>query len=73
MSLIREICAELAAMFVGDVRLAACVLALIGGVALLNDIARVGPLAAGAVLVFGCLAILLDSVRRAAIATHSGR
>jgi hypothetical protein len=66
MKLIKEIGAELVAMFVGDGRLAVCVLALIAGVAVLNDIARVGPLAAGAVLVLGCLAILLESVRRGA-------
>ena len=64
MKLIKEIGTELVAMFVGDARLAVCVLALIAGVAVLKDMAQVGSLAAGAVLVLGCLAILLESVRR---------
>ncbi|HXO02220.1 MAG TPA: hypothetical protein VN900_09195 [Stellaceae bacterium] len=66
MMLLKEIGAELVAMFVGDARLAVCVLALIGGVGLLVHVAGVGALAAGAVLVLGCLAILLESVRRGA-------
>jgi thiamine transporter ThiT len=66
MKLIKEIGTELVAMFVGDARLAVCVLALIAGVAVLKDMAQVGSLAAGAVLVLGCLAILLESVRRGA-------
>jgi hypothetical protein len=66
MTLLKEIGTELVAMFVGDARLAACVLALIAGVGLLVHVAGIGPLAAGSVLVLGCLAILFESVHRGA-------
>jgi hypothetical protein len=66
MTLLKEIAAELAAMFVGDARLALCVLAMVGGAAALVRIVPGAPLAAGAVLLFGCLLILIESVRHAA-------
>jgi hypothetical protein len=71
MKLLKEIGAELAAMFAGDLRLAAYVLALVAGTAVLADLARLGSLVAGAVLLIGCLAILLESVRRAVWEAHS--
>ena len=71
MNLLKEIGAELVAMFVGDVRLAAGVLAVVGGAAVLADFVRIPPLVAGAVLLFGCLLILIDGVRHAA--AHHGR
>jgi hypothetical protein len=73
MRLLKEIGMELAAMFAGDLRLAACVLALVAGTAVLANLARLGSLAAGAVLLLGCLAILLESVHRAAVEARSGR
>ena len=72
MTLLKEIATELAAMFVGDARLALCVLAMVGSAAALVQILPSAPLAAGAVLLFGCLLILIGSVRQAA-AGHRGR
>jgi hypothetical protein len=71
MNLLKEVGAELAAMFIGDARLAAGILALIAGTAALVDLARLGPLPAGAILLFGSVLILFDSVRRAAASERS--
>ena len=64
MTLIKDVAAELASMFVGDARLA---LGIVVVIAVAAAISLSGlPLAGGAVLLAGSLAVLLDSVRRAA-------
>lgn len=64
MSLFRAAFVELWGLFVDDGSLAAQALALILVVAALVKLAGVEPLAAGVVLLLGCLAILALSVRR---------
>lgn len=58
MSLLREVLAELLGMFLADARLSVAVLVLVGAVAVMIDGFGVPPLAGGAVLLLGCLAIL---------------
>lgn len=59
MSLLREIAAELLKMFLADARLTGAVLLLVGVVVLLVDVGNRNPLIGGAVLVAGCLLILV--------------
>jgi hypothetical protein len=64
MTLLKDVAAELVGMFVGDARLALGIVVVIAAAA---AISRSGlPLAAGVLLLAGSLAVLLDSVRRAA-------
>jgi hypothetical protein len=57
---------ELAGLFVDDGSLALAVLAVIVAAGLLATLMPAFPLAAGAVLLFGCLAVLFANVMRAA-------
>lgn len=66
MSLLREVLAELLGMVVADAFLSAAVLAVVGAAAALLDIAHAAPLLGGGVLVAGCPAVLVASVRAAA-------
>jgi hypothetical protein len=66
MKMVAELLAELAAMFVGEKRLTITVLAMVAATALLIDVVRVDGLFAGALLLFGCLALLIETVCRAA-------
>jgi hypothetical protein len=66
MTLLRGILTELWGLFVDDGNLAAQALALILLVAALVKLAGVAPLAAGGLLLLGCLAILALSLWRRA-------
>ena len=66
MTMLREIIAELIGMFIGDARLTLAVLALVASVAALIKLADVDPLAAGVVLLVGCLGLLIENVHRSA-------
>ncbi len=67
MSVLREVLAELFAMFVADARLSAAVLLLVGAVAALLSLAEgLDPLVGGGLLLLGCLGLVIESVRRAA-------
>jgi len=66
MSLIREIVAELFSMFVADGRLALGALIVIAIAAILVSALPTHPLAAGVVLLVGCLAILVAAADREA-------
>jgi hypothetical protein len=66
MSMIQEIAAEFVGMFLGDLRLAAAVIALVAATAALVDVAHSGTLLGGLALLGGCLVILIESVRHAA-------
>ena len=57
---------ELLGMFVGDNKLALYVLAVVAVAALSALALPPGELAAGALLLLGCLAVLVESVLRAA-------
>jgi len=64
--MLREIAGELAGMFAGDARLAAAILAIVAVAAALIDVAKLDPVLGGLALLGGCLALLVESVRRAA-------
>ena len=66
MSIIRDLYHELLGMFVADGRLALATLFLVAVVAALVDVVRVGPFVAGGILLFGCLAILVEAASREA-------
>lgn len=67
MSILRDVLAELFSMFVGDARLTAAILAVVGFTAVLISLASLSGIAAGAILLCGSLAVLILSVRREAI------
>jgi hypothetical protein len=66
MTVLRDVLAELFSMFVADARLTASVLAVVALAALLIFAAHVGALSAGAVLLIGCLGVLVEAVLREA-------
>ena len=66
MIILKDVFAELFKMFVGDVRLTVAILAVVLAAAALIDLTRLPPLAGGAALLVGCIAVLLISVLREA-------
>ena len=64
MTLLKEIGAELVAMFLGDARLSLTILCVVASAAALIRLGGVDPLAAGGLLLVGCLVVLVESVRR---------
>jgi len=66
MTMLKELAAELIGMFFGEKRLAITVLAIVAAAGSLVDFAGLNPLVGGAVLLFGCLILLIESVCRAA-------
>lgn len=66
MNIIRLILKELVGMFVDDGNLALLALVLIAAITAAVKLLALPPLAGGILLLVGCLAILLHSVRRAA-------
>lgn len=66
MSILRDVLAELFGMFVADARLTAAILAVVVLVALMIEAGGVAPLLAGAVLLTGCLCVLVVAVMAAA-------
>jgi hypothetical protein len=68
MPVLKELAAELIGMFFGETRLTAAVLALVAATGSLIDFIGLNPLVGGAVLLFGCLTLLIESVRRSASA-----
>jgi len=66
MSVIRLVAREFLGMFVDDGNLALLVLVLVAAVAAAVKLLALPPLLGGVLLLVGCLAILLQSVRRAA-------
>lgn len=66
MSMLREIFRELASLFVDDGALALGVLATVAVAGALRALMPDAPLLAGAVLLLGCIGMLLVSVMRAA-------
>ena len=66
MTMLKELVAELIGMFVGETRLTISVLAIIAAVGSLVDFIGLDPLLGGAVLLFGCLILLVESVCRSA-------
>jgi hypothetical protein len=66
MSVLKELAAELIGMFFGETRLTVAVLALVAATDSLIDFIGLNPLVGGAVLLFGCLTVLIESVCRSA-------
>ena len=66
MTILKEIAAELLGMFFAEKRLAIAVLAIVAVAGSLVDFAGLDPLVGGAILLFGCLTLLVDSVCRSA-------
>jgi len=66
MSIIRLVAREFLGMFVDDGNLALLALVLVAAVAAAVKLLALPPLLGGVLLLVGCLAILLQSVRRAA-------
>jgi hypothetical protein len=70
-TMLKELTVELIGMFVAEKRLAIAVLAVVAVAGSLVDFAGFNPLVGGAVLLFGCLILLIESVCRAARAGAS--
>jgi hypothetical protein len=66
MTILKELAAELLGMFVAEKRLAMAVLAIVAVAGSLVDFAGLDPLVGGAILLFGCLTLLVESVCRSA-------
>ncbi len=66
MMMLKELAGELIGMFVAEKRLTVAVLAIVAVAGSLVDFAGLNPLVGGAVLLFGCLILLIESVCRAA-------
>ena len=70
MTMLKELAAELIGMFVGETRLTISVLAIVAAVGSV-DFIGLDPLLGGAVLLFGCLILLVEDVCRSARAGAS--
>ncbi|WP_315926422.1 hypothetical protein [Mesorhizobium sp. SP-1A] len=66
MSVLAEVVRELLGMFVADARLTLATLALVAVVAALLLAVHVAPMLAGAILLVGCFAVLIEATVREA-------
>jgi hypothetical protein len=66
MTILKELCAELIDMFFAEKRLTVALLALVAAAGWLVDFAGLDQLVAGALLLFGCLVLLIENVCRSA-------
>lgn len=66
MTILKDVLAELFGMFVGDARLSAAILAVVAVAALAIDAGGAPPLVGGALLLIGCLAVMIGAVLRTA-------
>lgn len=66
MTILTDVLAELFKMFVSDARLTAAILAVVAVTAALINGASLSPLLGGAVLLLGCIAVLVMAIRREA-------
>jgi hypothetical protein len=64
--MVKGLIRELTGMFAGEGRLSAAVLVIVAAAGIMVEIAGADRLAGGAVLLFGCLGLLVASVCRAA-------
>ena len=71
MTVLKEVAAELIGMFVGEKRMTISVLAIVAATGSLVDFIGLDPLVGGAVLLFGCLILLVESVCRSSRAGAS--
>lgn len=66
MTILKDVLSELFSMFVGDARLSAAILIVVASAAGLIRLTGAPPLVGGAVLLAGCLAVMIGAVLRAA-------
>jgi hypothetical protein len=66
MTMLKEIVAELIGMFIGDARLTLAMLTIVAGSAAWIELTRLDPLVGGAILLVGCLLLLVENVSRSA-------
>jgi len=66
MTVLKEVVAELIGMFVGEKWLTIAVLVVVAMAGCLVDFTGLDPLVGGAVMLFGCLILLIESVCRSA-------
>lgn len=66
MTILKDVLTELIGMFVGDVRLSFSILIVVAMAAGTIDLAGTPPIVGGAVLLAGCLAVVIFAVLRAA-------
>jgi hypothetical protein len=66
MTILKELFAELIGMFFAETRLTVAILALVAAAGWLVDFVGLDQLIAGAVLLFGSLVLLIESVCRSA-------
>ncbi len=66
MTILKDVFSELFSMFVADARLTAAILALVALCALLIRATTLPPVWGGVLLLVGCIAVLLLTVRREA-------
>jgi hypothetical protein len=71
MTMLKEVVAEMIGMFVGEKRLTMAVLALVAVAGSLVDFTDLNSLIGGGLLLFGCLALLIESICRSARAGAS--
>ena len=71
MTMLKELAAELIGMFAGEKRLTAAVLAIVAAAGSLVDFTDFNSLVGGALLLFGCLVLLIESICRSARAGAS--
>ena len=64
MNLLKDVAAELIGMFFGDARLTIAILLLIAVAGALIELTGIDPLVGGIVLILGCPALLIASLRR---------
>ena len=66
MTVLKDIVAELIGMFVAEKRLTIAVLTVVAMAGCLINFTDLDPLVGGSVVLFGCLILLIESVRRSA-------
>ena len=65
MTVLKLIVSEILGLFIDDQFLAVAIAAVIGVAVVMAAVLKMAPLIVGAVLLFGCVAVLADSVWRA--------
>lgn len=71
MRMIKDLLSEVVGMFIADAWLSAAIVGLLAFAAILIEVAQLDPLVGGGVLLFGSLALLVESVRRRSRAASS--
>ncbi|MAO93767.1 MAG: hypothetical protein CMM78_03010 [Rhodospirillaceae bacterium] len=66
-TILKDVAEELYSMFMGDIWLSMAVLAVAAGTAVITELTPLDPLIGGAVLLVGCLLVVIGSVRRSAL------